>query len=98
MRARCAARCVIAPRLKRLLSYRSFVRDSQKTVPIPTGAEMNPASLGISRESCLMRSDVCAAWLTASTCAHTRDVGGHALFHKSLQLRVLGCDARLHKV
>jgi hypothetical protein len=54
--------------------------------------------LGISRESCLMRSDVCAAWLTASTCAHTRDVGGHALFHKSLQLRVLGCDARLHKV
>ena len=98
MRARCSARCFIAPWLKRLLSYRSFVRDSQKTVPIPTGIEMNPASLGISRQSCLMRRDACSAWLCPSVCAHTRDVKAHPLFHKSVQLRVLGCDAGLHKV
>jgi hypothetical protein len=59
---------------------------------------MYPASVGIARESCLLRSDVPAVWTHPSACAHSKNVGRHPLFHESLQLRVLGCDPRLHKV
>ena len=79
-------------------SYRSFVRDSQTSLPIPSGIGLHPASVGIPRENCLMQSDVHSSWLRPSTHAHTVNVGSHPLFHKNLQLRVLGCDPQLDKV
>lgn len=79
-------------------SYRSFVRDSQSSVPLPCGDGMTPACIGIARESCLLRTDLSPAWLHPSTCMHTKNVGSHPLFHKNLQLSVLGCDPKLHKV
>jgi hypothetical protein len=79
-------------------SYRSFVRDSQTSVPLPSGASMSPACIGLAREKCLSRSDVHSSWLNVSTCQYTNNVGSHPLFHKSLELRVLGCDPRLLKV
>ena len=78
-------------------SYRSFVRDSQTSLPIPSGIGLHPASVGIPRENCLMQSDVHSSWLRPSTHAHTVNVGSHPLFHKNLQLRVLGCDPQLDK-
>ncbi len=79
-------------------SYRSFVRDSQTSLPIPSGIGLHPSSVGIPRENCLMQSDVHSSWLRPSTHAHTVNVGSHPLFHKNLQLRVLGCDPQLDKV
>ena len=87
--------CVVA---HSCCSYRSFVRDSQSSVPLPCGDAMIPACIGIARESCLLRTDLSPAWLHPSTCMHTKNVGSHPLFHKNLQLSVLGCDAKLHKV